>query len=475
MHSSSRIEHIREGRQAVSVGTAVLVVWATAVHCGVEPAWENGGAGNNSTGAGGTGLSLSGDNGDAATSSTNRGGATATASGSAAGGARSSAVAGAMAAGSTVTAPGGLEAGAGGTRRGTSSQSDDAGVAGPSSGGGSRSRGAGGATLGSGSGNGGAMRGGGGAAADGGGAAGRPAGAGGGAAGRPAGAGGGAAGRPAGAGGGAAGAAGRRAGTGGASDGGASGADSGSCLDSPPMVTPAGYNLVWADEFNADGAPDAKNWGYESGFVRNEELQYYQTDNATVEGGCLIIEARREKKTNPSADYTSSSLRTMGKHSWQYGRFEMRGRIKAQAGLWPAWWTLGDKGEWPSCGEIDIMEYYAGAMRANVACGTGTRWQAKWDGFAQQVSSLGDKQWDSKFHVWRMDWNDQKIDLYLDDKLANTSNLKDMLNSDGSSPFKQPHYMILNLAVGGTNGGDPSKTAFPTRFEVDYVRVFQKE
>lgn len=265
--------------------------------------------------------------------------------------------------------------------------------------------------------------------------------------------------------------------------------DSGSCLGSQEMVVPDGYTLVWSDEFDVDGDPDPSNWGYETGFVRNEEAQWYQPDNAWVEQGCLIIEGRRERKANPNykagssdwktnrqyAEYTSSSLRSMGKRTWQYGRFEMRGRIKTQAGLWPAWWTLGEAKEWPSCGEIDIMEYYAGYVRANVACGTSTRWQAKWDSASWKVADFENKNWQNEFHVWRMDWDAQNIVLYLDDKQFNTTKLSDMLNPDGSSPFKQPHYVLLNLAIGGNNGGDASKTTFPTRFEVDYVRVFQKQ
>jgi len=245
---------------------------------------------------------------------------------------------------------------------------------------------------------------------------------------------------------------------------------------------------VWSDEFDVDGRPSTANWKYENGFVRNEEAQWYQSDNATVSGGVLIIEARREQKTNPNyqagstdwkrnrqyAEYTSSSLITSGLHSWQFGRFEMRGRIDTRAGMWPAWWTLGVSGEWPSNGEIDIMEFYRGNVLANVACGTSTRYQAKWDSVSKPVSSFNDPMWSSKFHIWRMDWDDTKIDLYLDDALMNTTNLADMLNPNGMSPFRQAEYMILNLAIGGQNGGDPANTTFPARFEVDYVRVFQK-
>ena len=304
------------------------------------------------------------------------------------------------------------------------------------------------------------------------------AGTGGGAAGR--GGSGGAAGR-----GGAGGAAGRGGGGGVAGTGGTAGGGNGT----GGITVPAGYRLVWSDEFDVDGRPSTANWRYEQGFVRNEEDQWYQQDNARVEGGVLIIEGRREQKANPNyqagssdwkrnrqyAEYTSSSLNTSGLHSWQYGRFEMRGRIETRAGLWPAWWTLGVSGEWPSNGEVDIMEFYNSRILANVACGTATRYQAKWDSVTKTIASFNDPTWSSKFHVWRMDWDDTKIDLYVDDMLMNTTNLADMLNPNGQSPFRQPHYILVNLAIGGLNGGDPTGTPFPTRYEVDYVRVFQRQ
>ena len=125
---------------------------------------------------------------------------------------------------------------------------------------------------------------------------------------------------------------------------------------------PPGWKLVWADEFNRNGPPDPKSWTFETGFVRNEEAQWYQAANAHCEHGMLIIEAKRERKPNPNfeagskdwrrnrefAEYTSACLKTEGLHSWQYGRFEMRARIDTRAGLWPAFWTLGVEGEWPA-------------------------------------------------------------------------------------------------------------------------------
>jgi len=251
-----------------------------------------------------------------------------------------------------------------------------------------------------------------------------------------------------------------------------------------------GYKLAWADEFNKDGKPDTTNWRYEKGFARNEELQWYQDENTWCQKGVLVIEGRKETKPNPryeagirdwrrnrqNIEYTSSSINTSGKHSWQYGRFEMRGRIDISAGLWPAWWTLGVKGSWPSNGEIDIMEYYRKKLLANIACGTATPNKAEWYSNTFPIDSLGGKEWASKFHIWRMDWDENAISLFVDDVLLNKVELSKLVNKDGSgiNPFKQPHYMLLNLAMGGMNGGDIGNTKFPNRFEVDYVRVYQK-
>ena len=251
-----------------------------------------------------------------------------------------------------------------------------------------------------------------------------------------------------------------------------------------------GYTLAWADEFNQEGKPDSTKWNYERGFVRNEELQWYQTENANCKNGLLIIEARKEQRPNPryqegsndwrrkrkTIDYTSSCLLTRGKKVWQYGRFELRARINISPGMWPAWWTLGVEKGWPANGEIDIMEYYRGKLLANIAC-LGPNQKPEWFSNTFQVDSLGGTNWSKQFHVWRMDWTEEFIALYCDNQLLNQVNLDQLVNKNGSgfNPFKQPHYMLLNLALGGMNGGDPSKTEFPNRMEVDYVRVYQKK
>ena len=258
-----------------------------------------------------------------------------------------------------------------------------------------------------------------------------------------------------------------------------------------PASPPSGFTLVWSDEFNNPGAPDPNNWTFETGFVRNQELQWYQPQNARVENGLLVIEARRERHPNPAyeadttdwrgrrqfAEYTSASVMTRGLRSWQYGYFEMRGRIDTSAGLWPAWWTLGTTGRWPNNGEIDIMEYYRSTLLANVAWGGPSPGRAIWDDVRKPIGSFMDPDWHTKFHVWRMLWDERSIRLSVDDIWMNDVDVERTVNQDGGgvNPLRQAHYMLANLAVGGTSGGNPSSTAFPVRYEIDYIRVYQKQ
>jgi len=254
-----------------------------------------------------------------------------------------------------------------------------------------------------------------------------------------------------------------------------------------------GWHLVWHDEFDTDGRPDPNHWGYERGFVRNRELQWYQPENAVCRDGMLIIEGRRERKPNPAyepgsrhwgrsretIEYTAASLLTRGKHQWQYGRFEVRAKIDARDGLWPAIWMLGVERRWPQCGEIDIMEYYRGMILANVCWWDqqspyGTHWQDSKTPIEDLIEKTGNPRWADEFHVWRMDWDENTITLYVDNILLNKVDINDAAYDDGFNPFRQPHYLLLNLAIGGTQGGDPTNTAFPTHYKIDYVRVYQK-
>lgn len=257
-----------------------------------------------------------------------------------------------------------------------------------------------------------------------------------------------------------------------------------------------GYHLVFSDEFDTPGRVDGSKWGYEMGFVRNRELQWYQRSNVFVENGLCVIEARRETRLNPNYDpsvsgkpvggaakpqedwrrsrqyieYTSAALDTKGLHSWLYGRFEVRAKIIAHDGLWPAIWFVGDTKPWPLNGEIDLMEYYQQKLHANTVYGENI-----WNSKATPMSKFyeKDKDWASKFHIWRMDWDSQWIRLYVDDQLLNETDVTKTFNKDGFNPFRQKQHMILNLAIGST-GGDPSKEPMPSRFEIDYVRVYQQ-
>jgi beta-glucanase (GH16 family) len=250
------------------------------------------------------------------------------------------------------------------------------------------------------------------------------------------------------------------------------------------------YRLVWSDEFNGEGAPDSTAWSYETGFTRNEELQWYQPDNARCTGGVLKITGRKERVKNPCyeadsrnwklnreyAEYTASSIKTVSKKEFLYGRFEVRAKIPTASGAWPAIWTLGNAMPWPACGEIDMMEYYRIEGVPHILANAAWRDQRRtaWDAEKIPFAHFTDRdpQWADKFHIWRMDWDEQAIRLYLDDELLNETLLRNT-QTDAPNPFRQPHYILLNLAI-GQNGGVPDDAAFPLVYEVDYVRVYQK-
>lgn len=256
------------------------------------------------------------------------------------------------------------------------------------------------------------------------------------------------------------------------------------------------YTLIWSDEFDIDGAPNEKYWSYENGFVRNRELQWYQPSNAYCKDGLLILEGREEESPNPlyekgsklwqkereNIQYTSASINTNGKVEFMYGRVEVRARIPVASTSWPAIWTLGTSMEWPSGGEIDIMEYYeidnVQHILANAAWGSDKRFVGQWSTKAIPFSYFTekDKDWASKFHIWRMDWDETSIKLFLDDELLNEIPLSKTINGslgDYKNPFKQPHYLLLNLAIRNT-GTLPDSDVFPMKYEIDYVRIYQK-
>jgi beta-glucanase (GH16 family) len=234
-------------------------------------------------------------------------------------------------------------------------------------------------------------------------------------------------------------------------------------LSIPAPTAAAGWQFSWSDEFNGP-AVDSTVWGYEIGYVRNQELQYYSNriENSRIDSGCLHIQALRDNWNGHA--YTSASRTTRNKKSWQYGRFEIRAQIDVRQGSWPAWWAMGVSGSWPGCGEVDMMEYYQNHALTNVMNGNQV-WQS--------IYRTVDARWAGGFHIWTMVWDSTKIDLYIDTVLQNHYSLSaaDGTGPGGTNPFRQPMYMILNQAIGGTAGGDPSGTTFPVDFRVDWVRV----
>ena len=271
----------------------------------------------------------------------------------------------------------------------------------------------------------------------------------------------------------------------------------------------ASWRLVWHDEFDGTGPLDSLTWQSERGFVRNEEYQWYQPQNAYRKDGVLVLEGRLDSIPNPQfrggdedddevspttrggrwrqrrpyARYSSGSVNTRKSYSFQYGRMEVRARIPAVCGAWPAIWTLGTKMGCPSCGECDVMEYYRFNDRpiilANAAWGDDQRGHAVWNTKRIPYEHFLEKDpdWGNKFHTWTMDWTEDYIRLYLDGELLNDVDLTKTVNgSQGNyaNPFHQPHYILLDLAIGGTNGGWPDDASFPMLYEIDYVRVYQK-
>jgi len=246
---------------------------------------------------------------------------------------------------------------------------------------------------------------------------------------------------------------------------------------------PPGYKLVWSDDFrqDPDGLPDPTKWGYEVGFIRNHESQYYTKDrleNARIEHGQLIIEGRKEEYLepgpvhHPAAHYTSASLETIGKADWTYGRIEVRAKLPAGKGVWPAIWTLGSdihQVGWPRCGEIDIMELVG--KEPGIIHGTMHYFADGKHAAKGGQSVLGHPEKD--FHIYAAEWTPDRIELFVDDKKYFSFDTR-LAQNDGQNPFQNPHYLILNLALGGSWGGPIDDTIFPQRLTVDYVRIYQK-
>jgi beta-glucanase (GH16 family) len=241
---------------------------------------------------------------------------------------------------------------------------------------------------------------------------------------------------------------------------------------------PGGYRLVWSDEFNRDGAPDPSHWAYDVGGHGwgNNELQFYTADrreNARVEDGHLVIEARREAWEG--LDYTSARLVTKGRGDWTYGRIEVRAQLPSGRGSWPAIWTLGSTTplRWPDDGEIDIMEHVGfdqGAVHASIH----TRRYNHVDA-TQRTAATAVPDASTSFHVYVTEWTPDRIDTSIDGRVY-FSFAREPNGGRAAWPFDAPQYLLLNVAVGGNWGGQRGvdDTTLPYRFLIDYVRVYQR-
>jgi beta-glucanase (GH16 family) len=235
-------------------------------------------------------------------------------------------------------------------------------------------------------------------------------------------------------------------------------------------------DLVMADEFSEDGAPDNTMWSFDIGTGENgwgnNELQYYtdRPENVQVEDGMLRITAIRESFMG--SPYTSARILTKGKFDQAYGRFEARIKLPWGRGLWPAFWLLGsniDEVSWPECGEIDIMEYRGQEPTAVHGSVHGPGYSA-----GEAVTKkfvLNNDRFDTGFHVFGIEWGPGYINFYVDDVLYNQITPEDVT---GEWVYDQPFYIILNVAVGGSFVGAPGgDTVFPQTMLVDYVRVYE--
>lgn len=265
---------------------------------------------------------------------------------------------------------------------------------------------------------------------------------------------------------------------------------------SVPTALGSEWKLVWSDEFNYSGLPDANKWNYEVGFIRNRELQYYtkaRKENARVENGTLIIESRKEKFKNPNynsdttrsgrwsrsrefADYTSASLITNGKASFCYGRIEVRAKLPTGRGTWPAIWMLGTNIRevgWPTCGEIDIMEN-VGFDPNRICANSHTKKYNHARNTGKGSSIMVSKPY-KEFHIYAIEWYPDRIDFFVDDNKYFT--YENEGSGEDAWPYDKDQYLILNTAIGGTWGGQKGvdDSIFPQKFYIDYVKVYQKK
>jgi beta-glucanase (GH16 family) len=253
----------------------------------------------------------------------------------------------------------------------------------------------------------------------------------------------------------------------------------------PATASTSNWVLTWSDEFNGPNgsAPDPDKWVLESGGNGwgNNELESYtsRSKNVREENGNLVIEAIKEKFIGADGihrEYTSARLKSEGRFSQRYGRFEARIQIPSGQGAWPSFWMLGDdfssKG-WPACGEIDIMESI-GTEPDKIQ---GSLHGPGYSGANPLTAAyrLPGGRFSDSFHVFAVEWEPQVVHFYVDNQLYVTRTPAD-LPAGKPWVYDHPFFVLLNLAVGGDHAGRPGDSSvFPQRMLVDYVRVYARK
>jgi beta-glucanase (GH16 family) len=242
----------------------------------------------------------------------------------------------------------------------------------------------------------------------------------------------------------------------------------------PSGPAPAGWTLVFTDEFETPGSLDPAKWGYEIGYIANDEKQYYtsRSENVRADAGALVIEAR--KQAYEGYAYTSARVTTRGRFEFLYGRVEVRAKLPSGRGSWPAIWMLGtniDQAGWPSCGEIDIMENVGfDPLRIHASVHTAAYNHTI---STQKTANLTIANPGEDFHLYAMEWYADRIDVFVDGQKYFS------FRNEGTGartwPFDKPQYLLINLAIGGSWGGQQGidDALFPKRYLVDYVRVYR--